>query len=67
MLPVFCAEICLSVVLVGAIDPSRSHKPLTTVLVLAQILSVFVIAEFLEWRSNAKSNHGLQVAGVSRL
>jgi len=67
MLPVFCAEICLSVVLVGAIDPSRSHKPLTTVLVLAQILSVFVIAEFLEWRSNAKSNNGLQVAGVSRL
>jgi hypothetical protein len=63
MLPVFCSQICLSVLLVGAVDPSRDHKPLTYVLVIAQIVSIFVIAGLIEWRSNAK-NHpvGLQVA-----
>jgi hypothetical protein len=67
MLPVFCSQICLSLVLVGAIDPSKSHKPLTTVLVLAQIVSVFLIAEFLERRSNAKNNNGFHLAGIARL
>jgi hypothetical protein len=63
MLPVFCCQICLSVILVGTIDPSRDHKPLTYVLVIAQILSIFVIAGLIEWMSNAK-NHpaGLRVA-----
>ncbi|HYY27896.1 MAG TPA: OpgC domain-containing protein [Chthoniobacterales bacterium] len=63
MLPVFCCQICLSVLLVGTVDPSRDHKPLTYVLVIAQILSIFVIAGLFEWRSNTK-NHpaGLPVA-----
>jgi len=66
MLPVFCCQICLSLLLVGAIDPSRSHKPLTTALVLAQVLSIFLIAEFLEWRTNTKTNQAFSVAGISR-
>ena len=63
MLPVFCCQICLSVLLVGTIDPSRDHKPLTFVLVFAQILSIFVIASLFEWRANTK-NHpaGLPMA-----
>jgi len=52
MLPVFCFEICLSVLLVGVIDPGKSHKPIAFILVLAQILSVFFIAWFLDWRAN---------------
>jgi hypothetical protein len=66
MLPVFCTQICLSVVLVGAIDPSKSHKPFTMILVVAQILSSFLIAGFFEWRSNLKSSPSFQIAGVSR-
>jgi hypothetical protein len=54
MLPVFCCQICLSLLLVAVIDPSKSHKPLATILVLCQILSVFLIAWLLEWRSTAK-------------
>ncbi|MBV8142912.1 MAG: OpgC domain-containing protein [Verrucomicrobia bacterium] len=56
MLPVFCSEICLSLLLVAVIDPSKSHKPLALVLVLAQIVSIFLIAWLLEWRSAAKNN-----------
>jgi hypothetical protein len=54
MLPVFCCQICLSLLLVAVIDPNKSHKPLATILVLCQILSVFLIAWLLEWRSTAK-------------
>ena len=57
MLPVFCCEICLSVLFVGMVDPGKSHKPLALFLVLGQILSAFFVAWFLDWRSNAKSNH----------
>jgi hypothetical protein len=54
MLPVFCCQICLSLLLVAIIDPSKSHKPLATILVSCQIVSVFLIAWLLEWRSTAK-------------
>ena len=57
MLPVFCFEICLSVLLVGVLDPSKSHKPIALILVLGQLLSVFFAAWFLDWRSNVKNGH----------
>jgi hypothetical protein len=66
MLPVFCCQICLSLLLVGVIDPSKSHKPLAMGLVLAQIVSIFLIAWLLEWRTNAKNNHYLGIAGAHR-
>jgi hypothetical protein len=66
MLPVFCCQICLSILLVGVIDPSKSHKPLAIVLVLCQVVSVFVIAWLLEWRASAKNNHFLGIAGTPR-
>jgi hypothetical protein len=65
MLPVFCCQICLSLLLVGCIDPSKSHKPLATILVLAQILSIFLIAWLLELRT-AKHGEFLGVAGAPR-
>jgi hypothetical protein len=51
MLPVFCVQICLSLLLVGVIDPRKSHKPFAWILVSSQILSIFLIAWFLEWRA----------------
>jgi hypothetical protein len=66
MLPVFCCQICLSLLLVAVIDPSKSHKPIAMVLVIAQILSVFLIAWLLEWRSQLKNSHFLGIAGAPR-
>jgi hypothetical protein len=55
MLPVFCCQICLSLLFVGVIDPSKSHKPIALILICAQILSIFLIAWFLEWRTTVKA------------
>ena len=66
MLPIFCCQICLSLLLVAVIDPSKSRKPLAMVLVTAQILSIFLIAWLLEWRTHAKNNHFLGIAGAHR-
>jgi hypothetical protein len=59
MLPVFCCEICLSLLLVGAIDPSKSHKPLVSALVVGQMLSAFIIAWALNARSTARNSQDL--------
>ena len=64
MLPVFCSQICLSLLLVGVIDPSKSHKPLAMVLVLCQIVSIFLIAWLLEWRSSVKKSQFFGIAGT---
>jgi hypothetical protein len=64
MLPVFCCQICLSLLLVGTIDPSKSHKPLAMILVLCQIVSVFLIAWLLEWRSSTKQHQFFGIAGT---
>jgi len=66
ILPVFCCEICLSLLLVGAIDPSKSHKPLVSALVIAQILSAFLIAWAVNARALARSNMGLPSAEALR-
>src|ERR1700733_4506076 len=63
MLPVFCVQICLSLLLVGVIDPRRSHKPFAWILVSSQILSIFLIAWFLEWRA-ARERVGVGEASV---
>ena len=49
--PGLLCQICLSLLLVGVIDPRKSHKPFALILVLSQILSIFLIAWFLEWRA----------------
>ena len=66
MLPVFSCQICLSLLLVAVIDPGKSHKPLAMFLVLSQLLSVFLVAWFLDSRSNAKSNVNFEVPRPSR-
>jgi hypothetical protein len=52
MLPVFCSQICLSVLLIGLTDSgSLTAEPLTSVLVLCQLFAAPLFAWFLEWRS----------------
>ena len=55
MLPVFCSQICLSVLLIGRTDSgSLTAEPLTSGLVLCQLLAAPLFAWFLEWRSVTK-------------
>src|SRR5262249_31343687 len=64
MLPVFCCEICLSLLLVGVFDPSKSHKPLVSALVVGQLLSAFLIAWVLNAWTTARSSQNLEPAGA---
>jgi hypothetical protein len=66
MLPVFCCEICLSLLLVGTIDPSKSHKPLVSALVAGQILSAFLIAWFFNVWTAARNNQNLRPVAAFR-
>jgi hypothetical protein len=54
MLPVFCSQICLSVLLIGRTESGLTVEPITSVLVLCQLLMAPLFAWFLEWRSTVK-------------
>lgn len=55
MLPVFCCENCLSVLLIGIADSLRGGEPLTSFLVICQVLTAFLLAWFFEERSHCKN------------
>jgi hypothetical protein len=60
MLPVFCSQICLSVVLIGRTESNLTNEPITSALVICQLLTAPLFAWFLELRSvpqpSARSN-----------
>ncbi len=49
MLPVFCSQIGLSVLLIGIIPSPRSAEPFSSILVICQLLTAFLLARFFEW------------------
>jgi hypothetical protein len=49
MLPVFCSQIGLSVLLIGIITSPRSTEPFSSILVICQLLTAFLLACFFEW------------------
>jgi hypothetical protein len=53
MLPVFCSEIGLSVLLFGIIPSPRSAEPFSSILVICQLLTAFLLARF-EWIAQKK-------------
>jgi hypothetical protein len=53
MLPVFCSQICLSVVLIGRTESGLTIEPITSALVVCQLLTAPLFAWFLELRSVA--------------
>ena len=53
MLPVFCSQICLSVVLIGRTESGLTAEPMTSALVICQLLTAPLFAWFLESRSVA--------------
>ena len=54
MLPVFCSQICLSVLLIGRTESGLTTEPVTSALVLCQLLMAPLFAWWLERRSTAK-------------
>ena len=50
MLPVFCSQICLSVLLIGRTESGLTVEPVTSALVLCQLFTGLLFAWFLEWR-----------------
>src|SRR5258707_5553969 len=54
MLPVFCSQICLSVLLIGRTESGLTIEPMTSALVICQLLTAPLFAWFLERRSVAK-------------
>jgi hypothetical protein len=54
MLPVFCSQICLSVVLIGRTESGLTIEPITSALVICQLLTAPLFAWFLELRSVAQ-------------
>jgi hypothetical protein len=53
MLPVFCSQICLSVLLIGRTQSGLTTEPITSALLICQLLTAPLFAWFLERRSGA--------------
>jgi hypothetical protein len=53
MLPVFCSQICLSVLLIGRTESGLTIEPITSAFVICQLLTAPLFAWFLELRSLA--------------
>ena len=56
MLPVFCSQICVSVLLIGRMESGLTIEPITSALVICQLLTAPLFAWFLELRSVAKQS-----------
>jgi hypothetical protein len=56
MLPVFCSQICLSVVLIGRTESGLTSEPITSALVVCQLLTAPLFAWLLELRSVAQQS-----------
>jgi len=54
MLPVFCSQICLSLLLIGRTESGLTDEPVTSALVICQLLTAPLFAWFLERRSVAR-------------
>jgi hypothetical protein len=54
MLPVFCSQIGLSMLLIGIIPSPGSAEPLSSILVICQLLTAFLLAGFFEWVTQKK-------------
>ena len=56
MLPVFCCQICLSVLLIGMVEQLKDREPMASVLVICQLLSAFLLGCLFESISRSKNS-----------
>jgi hypothetical protein len=55
MLPVFSSQIGLSMLLIGVIPSPGSVEPFSSILVICQLITAFLLALFFEWTKRKKS------------
>jgi hypothetical protein len=55
MLPVFSSQIGLSMLLIGIIPSPGSVEPFSSILVICQLITAFLLALFFEWTKRKKS------------
>jgi len=56
MLPVFSSQIGLSMLLIGIIPSPRSVEPFSSILVICQLITAFLLALFFEWTKQKKKS-----------
>ena len=56
----FCCENCLSILLIGIVESPRGGEPLTSFLVICQVLTAFLLAWFFDERSHCKNSPASQ-------
>jgi hypothetical protein len=54
MLPVFCSQICLSVLIIGRTESGLAGEPINSVLLTCQLVTATLFAWFLERRSDGR-------------
>jgi hypothetical protein len=65
ILPVFCCQICLSVLLIGMVEPLKNREPIASVLVICQLLSAFLLGWLFEWIPRSKNSAGVRPRALS--
>jgi hypothetical protein len=56
MLPVFCCQICLSILLIGMVEPLNDREPIASFLVIVQLLSACLLGWLLDWIARRKNS-----------
>jgi hypothetical protein len=56
ILPVFCCQICFSILLIGIVEPLKAREPIASVLVICQLLSAFLLGWLFECISRRKNS-----------
>ena len=54
MLPVFCSQICLSVLIIGCTDSGLTGEPINSALLICQLVTAPLVAWFLQRRSDGR-------------
>jgi hypothetical protein len=65
ILPVFCCQICFSVLLIGMVEPLKNREPIASVLVIFQLLSAFLLGWLFEWIPRSKNSAGVRPRALS--
>jgi hypothetical protein len=65
MLPVFCCQICLSVLLIGMVEPLKDREPIASLLVIGQLLSACLLGWLFEWISRSKNSTAVRPRGFA--
>jgi hypothetical protein len=56
ILPVFCCQICFSILLIGMVEPLKDREPIASVLVICQLLSAFLLGWLFECIAQRKNS-----------